>query len=211
MLRCAPGGDGLPIRRVPGRPPDCPATFRCGATFRFAARILIFPRPSPFMLFRLLVAFICVPLIELYLLLRLADATSPMTTFGIVIATGLIGSYLARREGLAAWKRFRESLAAGGMPGREIQDGLMIVFAAALLLTPGLLTDAVGFALLIPAGRNFVRRNLMPRIGGGGAGFRVHTFVRGDATDDSADGPGFGGRRVRDDPMTIDAEAVHRR
>ena len=63
-----------------------------------------------------------------------------------------------------AWFRFRSALDEGRLPSREIQDGLMIVFAAALLLTPGLLTDAVGFVLLIPPGRELVRRWLLARV-----------------------------------------------
>lgn len=115
---------------------------------------------------RLLLAFIVIPFIELVLLLRLADATSWLTTLTIVVVTGLIGSFLARREGLAAIGRFRAALAAGRMPGREIQDGLMIAFAAALLLTPGLLTDALGFVLLTPTGRSKIGAFIRRRYGG---------------------------------------------
>lgn len=115
------------------------------------------------MFFRLFAAFIVVPLVELYLLLRLADATSVLATFAIVLGTGVLGSILARREGALVWFRFRTALAEGRMPSREIQDGLMVVFAAALLLTPGLLTDFFGFLLLIPVGRNFVRTYILSR------------------------------------------------
>ena len=115
------------------------------------------------MLIRLLAAFILIPLVELYLLLQLAQVTSIPTTILVVIITGVIGSYLARREGLMAWFRFQSALSEGRMPSREIQDGLMIVFAAALLLTPGLLTDALGFTLLIPPGRELIRRFVLRR------------------------------------------------
>ncbi|TWU02104.1 FxsA family protein [Neorhodopirellula pilleata] len=131
---------------------------------------------------RLLLAFIIIPFVELVLLLRMADATSWMTTLSIVIVTGLIGSYLARREGLAAIGRFRAALAEGRMPGREIQDGLMIAFAAALLLTPGLLTDALGFVLLTPMGRTHIGGFLRRRYGGK---FQVHTH--GFGTSDSTE------------------------
>ncbi len=124
------------------------------------------------MLIRLFALFICVPFIELVLLLRMADATSWLTTLTIVIVTGVIGSILARREGLAALMRFREALASGRMPGREIQDGMMIAVAAALLLTPGLLTDALGFFLLTPFGRRVVGGFLRRRYAGR---FQVHT------------------------------------
>ncbi len=115
------------------------------------------------MLIRLLAAFILVPLIELSLLLQLAEATSAWTAFAVVIVTGVIGSILARHQGVMAWFRFRSALAEGRMPNREIRDGLMIVFAAALLLTPGLLTDALGFTLLTPPGRALIGRWVVDR------------------------------------------------
>ena len=61
------------------------------------------------------------------------------------------------------WFRFQSALSEGRVPSSEIQDGLMIVFAAALLLTPGLLTDAIGFTLLVPQGRELVRKTLLRR------------------------------------------------
>lgn len=154
------------------------------------------------MLFRLLLAFIFVPLIELFLLLRLADATSVVTTISIVIVTGIIGSWLAKREGTGAMYRFRSALAEGRMPGLEIQDGLMIVFAAALLLTPGLLTDALGFTLLAPKGRDFVRRLLVKRYSGS---FKVNVTSFRTAVDDTVNRQA-GHRNVRGD--TIDATSV---
>lgn len=108
------------------------------------------------MLLRLLAAFVLIPLIELILLLRLAEATSWLTTLWVVLLTGIIGSVLARREGIAAWFRFQTAMQNGRMPRGEIRDGLMIAFAAALLLTPGLLTDALGFTLLTPVGRRVI-------------------------------------------------------
>lgn len=118
------------------------------------------------MLIRLFALFICIPFVELVLMLRLADATSWWLTLTIVIVTGVMGSLLARREGMAAILRFREALAAGRMPGREIQDGMMIAFAAVLLLTPGLLTDTLGFFLLTPFGRRTVGGYLRRRYAG---------------------------------------------
>ena len=112
---------------------------------------------------RLLAAFILVPLIELMLLIQVAKHTSFLTTIMLVIITGIIGSWLARREGTMTWFRFQSALSEGRVPSSEIQDGLMIVFAAALLLTPGLLTDAIGFTLLVPQGRELVRKTLLRR------------------------------------------------
>ncbi|KLU06112.1 FxsA protein [Rhodopirellula islandica] len=128
------------------------------------------------MFFRLLALLIVVPFIELVLLLRLADETSWLTTLMIVIITGIIGSYLARREGLATWFRFQSAMAQGKMPSREIQDGLMIALAAVLLLTPGLLTDAFGFTLLTPPGRRLIGGWLRRRFAGS---FQMRTFGGG--------------------------------
>ena len=127
------------------------------------------------MLFRLLLLFITVPLVELYLLLQVAELTSPAATFLLVIITGIIGSWLAKREGLIAWQKFQAALADGRMPSQEIQDGLMIVFAAALLLPPGLLTDLLGFCMLIPVGRNFIRKTLLSKMFRGFGSVQFHS------------------------------------
>ncbi|MEM8914023.1 MAG: FxsA family protein [Planctomycetota bacterium] len=124
------------------------------------------------MFLRLLAAFIFIPLVELIVLLRLADATSWITTLMIVLVTGFIGSYLARREGVAAWFRFQTALQNGRVPSVEIVDGVMIAFAAALLLTPGLLTDGLGFVLLTPIGRRWISGWLSNRYA---ARFEFHT------------------------------------
>lgn len=151
---------------------------------------------------RLLAAFIIVPLVELALLLQLANHTSVSVTILVVVVTGLIGSILARREGVMAWIRFRSALAEGRVPSREIQDGLMIVFAAALLLTPGLLTDALGFTMLLPMGRELIRRTLLQRYMRG-FNVQVHTA--------SSFHPEPLNRVSRDSTYTVDAEAVHRK
>ncbi|OYP36413.1 FxsA family protein [Rhodopirellula sp. MGV] len=151
------------------------------------------------MLFRLLLLFIFVPLVELYLLLQLAHATSAGATFLVVISTGVLGSYLAKREGLMAWQKFHNALGEGRVPSREIQDGLMIVFAAALLLTPGMITDAVGFLLLVPVGRDFIRKTVLSRYF---AGFK-NVQIRSSFFESPA-------RQPFNDSNTIDGKATRR-
>lgn len=148
------------------------------------------------MFLRLLAAFILVPIIELYLLLQVATWTSAGTTFLLVLITGIIGSALARREGILAWRKFQQAVGDGRMPSQEIQDGMMIVFAGALLLTPGLLTDTVGFILLTPPGRTFVRKFVIGR-------YLNRMNLKFTTTS-------FGGFQSEstspnDDPMTVDA------
>ncbi len=119
--------------------------------------------PPTTMLLRLLLLFTVVPLVELTLLLVLADATSWQFALCLVLATGIVGALLARHQGLRCWRRVEQKLAAGELPGEPLIDGLMILVAGALLVTPGMLTDLVGFALLLPAFRRIIKRRLKRR------------------------------------------------
>ena len=85
----------------------------------------------------------------------------------IALGTAVIGSILVRRAGAAAWARLRSKVAAGGVPGREVGDGAAILVAGALLISPGFLTDAIGFALLVPAVREVLYRRITSRLGRG--------------------------------------------
>lgn len=116
------------------------------------------------MLARLLALFLITPVVELALLIRLGTVIGFWPTMAIIAATGLAGTYLARREGSAAWRRFRERIEGGGLPGKELLDGVIILVAGALLITPGVLTDFVGFAGLLPFTRSWIRRYVMKRI-----------------------------------------------
>lgn len=128
------------------------------------------------MALRLLVLFIVVPLVELYLLLRFASVTSIPTTVAVVLLTGIIGSMLAAKQGAAAIRNFQTAISQGRVPGPEVADGLLIVMAAALLLTPGLLTDSLGIIVLIPWFRRHIRNRIVKRYAGK---FRVVTSVGG--------------------------------
>ncbi len=112
------------------------------------------------MFVRLLLLFTLVPLIELALLIKLGELTGVWTTIGIVILTGIFGAYLARREGLKAWRRLEKSIHEGVSPADELIEALLILIAGAVLIMPGLLTDLFGFGLLIPPVRKWVRNRL---------------------------------------------------
>jgi UPF0716 protein FxsA len=105
---------------------------------------------------RILLCVILVPLVELVLLTQLHQRTSLLTTVVVVLITGIVGANLARRQGLHVWRKIHEQTAAGKVPSQEILDAVMILLAGAFLITPGLLTDCVGFSLLVPG----VRRRL---------------------------------------------------
>ena len=115
------------------------------------------------MLLRLLLLFTVVPLIELVLLLRLAERISWEATLGLILLTGFVGAALARYEGVRCITRIQQKLAAGQLPGDPLLDGLMILVAGALLVTPGVLTDLVGFSLLVPGLRRIMKRFLKKR------------------------------------------------
>jgi UPF0716 protein FxsA len=116
------------------------------------------------MLFRLFLLFSLVMLVELVLLVQIAQATSTTTTIVLVLATGVIGVWLARWQGWQTVRRIQRDLSEGKLPGDALLDGLMILIAGALLLTPGVLTDAVGFALLVPVIRRGIKRGMRRRL-----------------------------------------------
>lgn len=108
----------------------------------------------------LLAALIGVPLAEIALFIEVGGAIGTWPTVALVVLTALIGTALLRQQGLATLGRARAELARQALPVRELFDGACLLFAGALLLTPGFLTDAVGFLLLVPPLRAALRRFL---------------------------------------------------
>jgi len=106
----------------------------------------------------LALAFILIPILELFLLIRIGQLIGPLATVALVVIMGIIGAYLAKRAGLRTLYAAREAMAAGSIPGDQLIDGLLILAAGILLITPGILTDAVGFAILIPGIRRVARQ-----------------------------------------------------
>ena len=112
----------------------------------------------------LLIAFIAVPMIEIGLFIEVGGLIGLWHTLGIVLATAIAGSWLVRAQGAAEIARLRGSLNDLRDPTEPIAHGAMILLAGALLLTPGVFTDAVGLLLLIPAVRSAVLRWLAARV-----------------------------------------------
>jgi UPF0716 protein FxsA len=98
-------------------------------------------------------AIIVVPFIELAVLLAVGSQIGVLWTIVLLVLVSIVGSYLVKREGWAAWQRLTERTARGEVPGRELVDGGLILFAGALLLTPGFLTDVFAVILLFPPTR----------------------------------------------------------
>jgi len=112
------------------------------------------------MFLKLIILFIIVPLIELALLIRIGQELGLLTTLFIVIATGLIGAYLAKTQGIIAFGRIQSELRQGKIPADSLLDSLLILISGLMLLTPGFITDAIGFLMLIPISRSYVKRYL---------------------------------------------------
>ncbi|MDB4422769.1 FxsA family protein, partial [bacterium] len=101
------------------------------------------------MLGKLLLLFILVPVAELYLFLTLGEELGVKNTIAIIIITAILGAALTKSQGRRALQKFQQATAEGRMPAKEALEGLMILLAGAVLITPGFLTDTVGFLLLV--------------------------------------------------------------
>lgn len=113
-------------------------------------------------LLALIVVFIALPLAELYVIYLVSDHLIGVGwTIALLAADSLIGSLLLRSQGRAAWRRLNEALAEGRMPHREVQDGVLVIFGGAFLITPGFITDILGLFMLLPFTRPLVRRLVM--------------------------------------------------
>ena len=108
----------------------------------------------------LVVLFIGVPFAELYVLIQVGHAIGVLDTLALLFLVSVVGAWLAKREGLSVLRRMQAALDAGRVPGVELIDGFLILLAAALMLTPGFLTDIVAIFLLLPPVRALVRRTL---------------------------------------------------
>ncbi len=107
---------------------------------------------------RLLLLFMTIPLIEVLILIKLGSLFGFWPTIFLVIGTGVLGAYLAKLYGLSVWHKIQQDLNAGLMPADKLVDGLLILVGGIVLLTPGLLTDILGFLLLIPFTRDYFKR-----------------------------------------------------
>lgn len=117
----------------------------------------------PFLILVLL--FVMVPVAEISLLIRVGGSIGPLNTILFVILTAVLGAYLVRQQGFATITKLQEESNAGRIPAMQIAEGVALLFAGAVLLTPGFITDALGFSLLIPPVRQgiitwFIKRGL---------------------------------------------------
>ncbi|MDP6943218.1 MAG: FxsA family protein [Myxococcota bacterium] len=109
------------------------------------------------MLLKLFLLFTIVPVLELMLLIEVGSYLGALPTIGICLATGFVGASLARSQGAGVLQRMQVTLQEGGLPARELLDGVLILMAGVVLLTPGFVTDAAGIILLLPPTRAVIR------------------------------------------------------
>ena len=112
------------------------------------------------MLWKLILIFVLTPLVELASLVYLGTIIGVLYTVLIVVVTGIVGAVLARNQGLATLSRIRNSLEQGIIPSNELFAGALILAGGLLLLTPGIITDIIGFAVLIPQTRRIIEKCL---------------------------------------------------
>ena len=126
----------------------------------------------------LLLLFIVVPAVELALLVEVGSRIGTFATLAIIVATGALGAALARHQGLRTVRAIQDELARGELPAGSLVDGVIILLAGALLITPGILTDGVGFLCLVPRVRDAAKQMLQHRFERAVAEQRIHVATQ---------------------------------
>ena len=114
----------------------------------------------------LAVLFLVIPVAELWLIIASSRQFGFLNTLAVLIVVSMLGAWLIKREGIKVWRRFNAQVASGAVPSNEIADGVLVLGAGALLMTPGFLTDVVGLLALFPPTRALLRRVLVKRFTG---------------------------------------------
>ena len=112
------------------------------------------------MFIKLAILFITIPICEIFIFLEAGNLIGPLPTLATVILTGIAGAYLARTQGLELVAKVQKSLNHGELPSDELLDGLFILAGGLMLLTPGFLTDLIGFVCLTPLVRQPLKKKL---------------------------------------------------
>lgn len=108
----------------------------------------------------LLVAFIVVPLVEIYVIVKIGEVIGPWWTILVLLADAIFGSWLVKREGRKAWRALRTTLAEGRVPSRELSDGMLVLVGGVFMVCPGFVTDIFGAFCILPFTRPYARRVL---------------------------------------------------
>jgi UPF0716 protein FxsA len=148
----------------------------------------------------LILLFIVVPIIELAVFVQVADLVGVGTALALVVLFSFGGAWLMKQQGLSVWRRAQAQLQAGELPTNELVNGILILFAGALMLTPGFATDVLGIFLLLPPTRALVRTALLRRYE---RRIRAAFGVPGGAPFGPSAAGGFATRRVFTGPASM--------
>ena len=127
---------------------------------------------------RLILIFIVVPLIEILLLIEIGNQIGALNTILVIVLTAILGASMMRHQGFTIMRNIQRDLSEGRMPTVELINGALVLVGGIVLLTPGFFTDAVGFILLIPATRGFIRKKIQRRIRRKIESGDIHIFFR---------------------------------
>jgi UPF0716 protein FxsA len=134
------------------------------------------------MFLKLFSVFLIIPLIELYLLIKIGGIIGALNTVLIILITASLGAYMAKIQGLGVLRQIQEATSQGRMPGNELLHGLFVLIGCFALITPGLLTDAIGFSMLVPQIREIyvriVKRIIREKLEKGQWQMRMNTNFR---------------------------------
>lgn len=131
------------------------------------------------------VLFIVIPFTELMILLKVGEAWGVFPTLALIITTAMVGYQLFKRQGVATWQRVNQKLAQGELPSKEMADGIVILLAGALMITPGLITDSIGLFCLIPVTRKLVLSVIMRRFKDKVTIYSAHSYHSSDTNNES--------------------------
>ena len=130
------------------------------------------------MFFRLFLLFLIIPVIEIYLLIKVGSHIGGLATVAALVFISLLGAYLARTQGFRIFSAIREELSRGRLPAAQLLDGALVFVGSVLLMTPGFFTDFLGIFFLVPATRRYIKMWLglwlQSRISKGGFVIRRH-------------------------------------
>ncbi|MBU2591683.1 MAG: FxsA family protein [Nitrospinota bacterium] len=110
------------------------------------------------MLFKLFMLFVILPIVELSILIKIGHIMGVFNTVMLILLTAMVGSFMVKMEGLNVLYRFQENTNRGIFPAEELFDGVLILIAGVLLITPGVVTDFIGFLFVFPASRGVIKK-----------------------------------------------------
>lgn len=109
------------------------------------------------------VLFLLIPIIEIFFLIKVGEVIGAIPTIILVVLTAVIGAGLLRQQGLSTLARFQQNLSTGKLPAQEMVEGILLAVGGALLMTPGFVTDTMGFLCLVPFSRQWIAKAIMKR------------------------------------------------